>query len=420
VSEIANPKTFKSYIAFWSGQMFSLLGSSVVQFVIIFWITDITGSAVYLSIATFFAFLPQWILGPLIGVYVDRWNRKLIIALADFFQAFTTFIIIMLFFFNAETVWAIIIINSIRGLCQAFHWPATNAIIPIMVPKKHLSRLNGLNFFFTGMVQTIGPVIAATFLTIFDIEQILWIDVITFLIAIVPLLIIKIPNVVKTAIDKVKKPFFKDLVEGIKVIRSIPGLLLLLYIATMINFFGQPFSTLIQYFVIITHYGNKLDLGFVVALIQGGMFVGAIIVTIKKNWKHKAIIIFLGLILGDLGHLILALAPTGQFIIIGIGGFIFAFIVPFVNTMFLTILQRTIPPDKQGRVMSIVITIATAVSPIAMIISGPLAVIMGIVPLFVSAASIDMTIVILIWIFSNVTKIDYDELAVSNPEKINI
>ena len=87
--------------------------------------------------------------------------------------------------------------------------------------------------------------------------------------------------------------------------------------------------------------------------------------------------------------------------------------------MFLTILQSTIPPEKQGRVMSIVITIATAVSPIAMIISGPLAEIMGIVPLFVSAAAIDMIIVILIWVFSNVAKIDYDELALSNTEKIN-
>jgi len=419
MSEIANNKTFTSYIAFWTGQMFSLLGSSVVQFVIIFWILKITESAVYLSLATFFAFLPQWILGPLIGVYVDRWNRKLIIALSDFFQAFTTFIIILLFFFNAETVWVIIIINSIRGLCQAFHWPATNAIIPIMVPKEHLSRLNGLNFFFTGIVNTIGPVIAATLLAILTIEQILWIDVITFLIAIAPLLIIKIPNVVKTTVDKVKKPFFKDLTEGIKVIRSIPGLLFLLYIATMINFFGQPFNTLMQYFVLFTHHGNALDLGFVLALIQGGMFVGAIIVTIKKNWKHKAIIIFLGLLIGDMGHLLLSFAPTGQFVIIGMGGFIFAFIVPFVNTMFLTILQSTIPPDKQGRVMSIVITIATAVSPIAMIISGPLAVIMGIVPLFVSAAAIDMIIVILIWVFSNVAKIDYDELAISNTEEIN-
>jgi len=417
MSEIANSKTFKSYISFWTGQMFSLLGSSIVQFVIIFWITDITKSAVFLSIATFFAFLPQWILGPLIGVYVDRWNRKFIIALSDFFQAFTTFLMILLFFFNAETVWFIIFINSIRGLCQAFHWPATNAIIPIMVPKEHLSRLNGLNFFFTGIVTTIGPVIAATFLAFFPIEQILWIDVITFLIAITPLVIIKIPKVVKTKVDKVKKPFLKDLVEGIKVIKSVPGLLFLLYIATMINFFGQPFNTLIAYFVNVTHSGDKLDLGFVMALIQGGMFIGAIIVTIKKNWKHKAIVIFLGLIIGDIGHIFLALAPTGQFIIIGIGGFIFAFIVPFVNTMFLTILQSTIPVEKQGRVMSIVITIATAVSPIAMIISGPLSDIMGIVPLFFSAAVIDMSIVLLIWIFSNVARIDYDGLTVSITEE---
>ena len=405
----ATKSTLKRYLIFWTGQQFSLLGSSVVQFVIPLYIVLQTESAVYLSIASFFAFLPQFILMPLAGVYVDRLNRKLVIAISDSFQALSTFSIILLFFLNLESIWVIIIINSIRGLCQAFHWPATNAIIPLMIPKEHLSRLNGLNYFFIGLISTIGPLIAASLIIIFPIEQILWVDIVTFLIAIIPLILIKIPKISEDIMEN--NSFLKELMEGIKVIRSVPGLLILLFIATMINFFGQPFSTLLPYFITIFHGGSEVDLGIISAIIQGGMFLGAIIVSLRKHWRNKAVIIFSGLIIGDIGHLMLSFAPLGNYLLIGIGGLIFAFIIPFVNTMFLTILQSTIPHKTQGRVMSIVLTIATAVSPLAMILSGPLAEMLGVVPLFAISAGLDMTIVTLIWIFTGVSKINYDEIS---------
>ena len=92
MENITSPKTFKHYIYFWIGQLISLLGSSVISFVIIFWITIETGSAVILSIATVLTFLPIVIFSPIAGVLADRWNRKILIFIADFFQAITTFV----------------------------------------------------------------------------------------------------------------------------------------------------------------------------------------------------------------------------------------------------------------------------------------------------------------------------------------
>ncbi|MFX0010952.1 MAG: hypothetical protein ACFE9R_11600, partial [Candidatus Hermodarchaeota archaeon] len=112
----------------------------------------------------------------------------------------------------------------------------------------------------------------------------------------------------------------------------------------------------------------------------------------------------------ELGHLISASAPYQMFFIIAVGGFIFAFIVPFVNTMFLTILQTVIPPDKQGRVMSNVLTIATLVSPIGMIISGPIAELISIRILFITSASLNIMFLAIVWIFSNIRNADYSKV----------
>ena len=406
----ATPQTYTSYIFFWSGQLFSLLGSSIVQIVLNYWIFFETGSLTIVSLAFFFSFLPQFILGPFVGVFADRWNRKVLIGLSDFCQALTTLSLIFLFFFNIRQVWLIIFINSIRGVFQAFHWPVVNAIIPLMIPKKNLSRMNGINYFFTGLVNTMGPIIAGILLLIFPIDQILWVDVLTFLIAIIPLLLIKIPPVLRKVLPEHKRSYFREFKVGFKAIKIVPGLLILLFVATVLNFLGNPFNTLMIPYVSGTHSGTVTNLSIVLASIQAGMFVGAIVVVIKKVWNKKPLIIFTGILIGEAGHLILALAPPQNFIMISIGGFMFAFIVPFVNTMFLTILQTVIPPDKQGRVMSNVITIVTLVSPVAMLISGPLAELIGITTLFIFSDGLNFIFIIFVWIFSNVRNNDYDKV----------
>jgi len=411
----ASSNTFKNYLFFWSGQLFSLLGSTIVQFVIIWWITIETENLTIISVAAFFSFLPQFIFGPLAGVFADRWNRKILIGLSDFFQAITTLSLVLLFFFDIQEVWMIILINSFRGLFQGFHWPAVNAIIPLMIPKENLSRMNAINYIFTGLVTTMGPVIAGTFLLILPIDQILWVDILTFIFAIIPLLLIKIPPLPKK--EKIKKEKIKkeksylgEFKNGLRAIKLVPGLLTLLFVATILNFLGNPYSTLMVYYVEVTHFGTVENTAIVLSSIQAGMFVGAIIVLLKKVWKKKILIIFLGIFIGEIGHLILSFAPTQNFLVISIGGFIFAFIVPFVNTMFLTILQTVIPPDKQGRVMSNVITIVTLVSPLAMIISGPLAELMGITTLFMVSSSLNIIFIVIIWIFSNIRNADYDKI----------
>ncbi|MCK4780862.1 MAG: MFS transporter, partial [Candidatus Lokiarchaeota archaeon] len=181
----ATEHTFKAYLIFWVGQLFSILGSSVVRFTIIVWIAIETLSPIYVSIAFFLGALPMVIIPPILGVFIDRWNKKLVIALTDSLQAFITFMMILFFFTGIANYWLIILLNVLRGICQAIHFPTVNAIIPLMIPKKNLSRMNSINYLFTGIMQIIGPLVAGFLLAFLDIELILWVDIFTFFIAIV-------------------------------------------------------------------------------------------------------------------------------------------------------------------------------------------------------------------------------------------
>lgn len=106
-SESANSQTFRRYLLFWSGQLISLFGSSVSSFVIIWWITLETGSALYLSLASLLGFAPIIALGPVAGVLADRWNRKTLVAVVDFLQATTTLVLIFLFWSGTNGIWQI-------------------------------------------------------------------------------------------------------------------------------------------------------------------------------------------------------------------------------------------------------------------------------------------------------------------------
>ncbi|MCJ7651820.1 MAG: MFS transporter, partial [Candidatus Lokiarchaeota archaeon] len=148
MEKIVSKSSFTQFLFLWMGQLFSILGSAIVGFAITWWITITTGSATLLSISTFMYVLPMALLAPFAGVIADRHNRKIIIAIADSMQALTTFIVIVLFWFNLANPIVVVLIMGLRGIFQAFHVPTFSAILPSMVPKDKLSRMNGVNYLF--------------------------------------------------------------------------------------------------------------------------------------------------------------------------------------------------------------------------------------------------------------------------------
>jgi DHA3 family macrolide efflux protein-like MFS transporter len=405
-------ETFRSYLFFWSGQLFSLFGSTVINFLLIWWLTTITGSAVIVSIAYFANFVPFVVLIPLAGVFADRFKKKSIILIADSTQAFLTFLLVISFLVNIENIWLVIGVNGVRGIAQAFHQPTTNAVIPSMVPKEKLSRINGINFLFAGVVQISGNVVAGILWAIFGIENLalmLMIDVFTFFIALIPLLIISIPSI---NIDDVKKKItiLSDFLEGLNIMRKLPGVIILIGLSMLLNFLIQPINTLLTIFIQNVHGGGPEQGAIISAMVQGGMIIGAFIVSAKKEWTNKMRWIFIGLIGIMVGYGFTAMAPTGWIFWIGISGASFAFFLPLVNSLYNTVIQTIVPHDKIGRIMSIDMTLSMLISPVGILISGPLGEFFGVANLFLYCAIIGLGISVITWFFSGIKHIDYDAL----------
>ena len=133
------------FFAIWTGQAFSLLGSMLVQFALVWWLTQTTGSATVLAMATLVAVLPGIVIGPFAGALVDRWNRRLIMIVADSLIALVTLGLIFLYATGRMEVWHVYVAMFLRAALGGFHWPAMQSSTSLMVPKEHLARVAGLN-----------------------------------------------------------------------------------------------------------------------------------------------------------------------------------------------------------------------------------------------------------------------------------
>jgi len=139
-----------AFFTIWGGQALSILGSQLVQFALIWYLTILTGSATALATAALVGMLPNIILGPFIGALVDRWNRRRVMLASDSLVALATVALAILFALDLVQVWHIYVVMFIRALAGTFHSNAMSASTTLMVPVEHLTRVQGLNQLLNG------------------------------------------------------------------------------------------------------------------------------------------------------------------------------------------------------------------------------------------------------------------------------
>ena len=369
------------FFTVWGGQAFSLFGSALVQFALVWYLTKQTGSATVLATATLVAMLPQIVLGPFAGALVDRWNRRIIMMVADGGIALATVLLIYLFASGQEQIWHIYVIMMIRSLGSAFHYPAMQASTSLMVPEKHLTRISGANQTLQGAINIVAPPTGALLLEVLPMQGVLSIDIATALLAILPLAFIAIPQPVRTdesGQEEAQGSFMADVREGLRYVASWPGLLAILVMATVINFLLTPTSALMP-LLITKHFGlGALEFGLMDSAWGFGVIIGGLILGAWGGFKRKVATSMMGIIGIGLGVTIVGLTPANLYSL-AVAGMAFAGIMnPITNGPLFALIQSTVKPDMQGRVMSLVMSAATAMSPLSLMVAGPLSDAIGI------------------------------------------
>jgi len=363
----------RRFFTIWSGQALSLFGSALVQFSLIWWLTQKSGSATVLALATLVGMLPQIVLGPFAGALVDRWNRRLIMIFADGTIALFSLLLAYLFATGQVQIWHIYVVMAVRSLGGAFHYPAMAASTPLMVPDEQLTRINGLNQALQGVNSLVAPPVGALLLGILPTQGILLIDVGTALLAILPLLFLSVPQPERHKEDhpELKPSLFRDVRDGLAYVRTIPGFTAIIFMALFLNFLLVPTGALVP-LLVTKHFGKgALELGLLESSMGIGIIAGGILLSIWGGFRKKIATSLMGIIGLGLGVTLVGLAPAHLFILAILGNVILGLMIPMANGPIGALMQAIVRPDMQGRVMSLVNSGATAISPLGLLLAGP-------------------------------------------------
>lgn len=378
-SDSGRPQSMTPFFIIWTGQAFSLMGSSVVAFALIWWLTKTTGSAKVLSFAAIVAVVPPVFLSPVTGTLIDRWNRRRVIMAADAAIALATATLALLFALGIKEVGIVFLILFVRAIGTAFHRPAMMASTTLMVPVKHYSRIAGLNNALRGATSIVAPPVAALLLDVLPIQGILAIDVVTAVLAIAPLFFIAIPQPERDPASRAQPPsVWTDMLVGLRFIRGWPGLMMLIGVYAMVHLLFAPSMALMPLLVTDHFHGGALQLGWLEAAVGIGLVAGGLALGVWGGFRRRMATAMLALALMGVGMTGVGVTPSDAFPVALGGMFLVGFTLSFVTGLRVAVLQASVPPEKQGRVITVALTGTAATDPVGLAIAGPLADALGV------------------------------------------
>lgn len=380
-----NNSWVKKTTLFLASQTISLFGSSLVQFAIMWYITLETKSGVMMTISIICGFLPAFFLSPFAGVWADRYNRKVIIALSDSFIAFATLILAILWLLGYKYIWLLFLISCIRSLGSGMQSPAIGAILPQFVPVDKLTRVNGINSTIHSIVSLASPMFSAFLLTVASMEVIFFIDVFTALIAVIALVFfLKVPPH-KKALENNTKHYLDDLKEGIRYILKHKYIKYFFVFCLLFFFLIAPVSFLTPLQVTRNYGGEYWRLTGIEVAFSVGMILGGVIVSYFRIFKNRIRTMALGSMITAMTTFILGFNILFWFYLFII--FIMGIAVPFFHTNSNVLIQEKVEEEYLGRVFGILTMISSSMVPLGMLIFGALADIVSIEIILLSTGS---------------------------------
>jgi len=374
--QMKETNSMRAFLAIWTGQAISVFGSALVQFALIWYLTVQSGSALVLTLATLVQMLPRTVLGPFVGAWIDRWNRRYVMQIADALTASVTIVLAVLFHLGLVQIWHIYVLLFAAALGQTMHASAFTASTTLMVPSNHLTRIGGLNQVLEGATRILAPPAGALLIKTLPIQSILTIDVATAIIAVTSLLFVQVPQPERSTTED-QESTWRDVKNSFKYVWTWRGLAIVTGISTMVNFMLVPAFSLLSLIVFEYFKGSALQLGWMEAAFGIGMLAGGVLLSTWGGFERRMNTVIVGTGLLGLMMVVIGTVPANR-IFLAIGAMFLAGVgLSLGNGVGQALLQVLIFPDMQGRVFAMLGALRSLMSPLGLALAGPFTEVFG-------------------------------------------
>ena len=358
---------YRNYRLFFAGQILSLVGTWITTTATSWLVYRLTGSAWLLGVVGFAGQFPAFLLGPFSGIVVDRWNRHRLLLLTQTSAMLQSFALAALTLSGRVTIEAVVLLNIVQGVVNAFDMPARQSFLIQMIENKEdLGNAIALNSSMVNVARLIGPSIAGIIIAAAGEGWCFAIDGVSYLAVIVALLMMRIPRAATLssgrgrALQQFKEGF--TYAFGFAPIRAV---ILLLAIVSLV---GVPYSVLMPVFAATIFQGGPHTLGLLMTASGCGALAGALWLAARKTVVGLGRVIPIasalfgaGLIAFSFSRVLWLAVPS--LVVAGFG-----FMVQMASSN--TILQTIVDDEKRGRVMSFYMMAFLGTAPFGSLIAG--------------------------------------------------
>ena len=366
----------RNSVLFLLSQFVTGITSMIVQYAIIWYLTQESGSATVLSFATLFAMLPMVLLSPFVGTFVDRWNKKALLIVPDVIAAVVAVILSAVGTINANfPIWLVFVSLTVRSLAQAFQMPTIQSIMPTIVPAEEVTKVNGQ----LGMVQSatliISPALGALLYGLIPITILILVDVLGAVFGIALLMFVTIPN--SRAANGGEINVLADARFGLERIGTVSGLWTMLIIGSLFTLLIMPAASMYPLITLQYFRGTVMQAGIVEMVWSAGSLIGGAII---GTWKNRVIPVIGGMVVLGVSFALCALLARDMtgFVIFTVLNIFAGMAAAFPSTLLMAMMQQSFPPHELGRVFGVVMAIIGLAGPLGLVFVGPLADLIGV------------------------------------------
>ena len=365
-------KNFKKYIIFWLSQSASQLGSQMTGFALILWAYAKSGSAMTVSLMSFFQYVPYILVSAAAGSFVDRHDKKKIMLISDLLAAACSAAVFVIVMADQLQVAHIYAVNLILGLANAFQQPASSVAVGKLVPEEKIAQASGMNSFSSNLVMVLAPVFSASLFAFGGLSIVLLIDLASFAVAFLVLLfLIRIPQ--EEPAEQERRKFWEECREGFSYLRDHRRIFTVVLTMALLNFFSRlTYENILSPMILARSGNDPVALGIVNAVMGIGGIAGGMVVATGKFSGDGVRMIYLSALLSFLfGDLLMG---AGQNVWLwSVAALMASFPIPFINAGQNVLMYRDVPERLWGRIFAVRNAIQFSTIPLGILLGGFLA-----------------------------------------------